>query len=141
LEGEEEDQDEKEESTPALALDVSREISELPAPSKEEESPSKATSPKPHPLSMSFQPSGLSAEQTVEDLDNPLQTDMEISDNNLNIGETNLIMGDEPVDEGETLTLGTPQEMVGMVKQRARKGRRQITTRRGKRSGRRTVKV
>lgn len=113
VEGEEEDQDEKEESTPALAPDVSRDISELPPPSKEEESPSKAPSPKPHPLSMSFQPSGLSAEQTVDDLDNPLQPDMESSDNNLDIGETNLTMGGEQVDEGETLILGTPQDMMG----------------------------
>lgn len=113
VEGEDDDQDDKEESTPALAPDASREISELPQPPKEEESPSKAPSPKPHPLSMSFQPSSLSAEQTVEDLDNPLQPDMESSDNNLNIGETNLTMGGEQVDEGETLTLGTPQEMMG----------------------------
>lgn len=113
VEGEEDDQDDKEESTPALAPDASREISELPPPSKEEESTSKAPSPKPHPLSMSFQPSGLSADETVEDLDNPLQPNMESSDNNLDIGETNLTMGGEQVDEGETLTLGTPQEMVG----------------------------
>lgn len=113
VEGEEDDQDDKEESTPALAPDASRDISELPAPLKEEESPSKAPSPKPHPLSMSFQPSGLSAEQTIDDLDNPLQPDMETSDNNLDIGETNLTMGVEQVDEGETLILGTPQDMMG----------------------------
>lgn len=110
MEGDEEEQDDKDEGTPALAPDASREVSELPPTLKEEGSPSKAASPKPHPLSMSFQPEGLSAEPT-EDLENPLQSDMDASDN-INIGETMLTMDSQPV-EGEELTLGTPQEVTG----------------------------